>query len=190
MGILTEFEGKFNFDECLESNHLAYLKAFNQTRRMKWSESSLQYRPDPIREAVSLPIGPQGAYYVGDEMRPIWEGGDPAIEDYNSPPSGQPSLWCLWTPSDEGKAIAWNGGDKFYAHVEWIRYLIDHFIQPWGYHLRGKVEWESEVHYRWSDEFETEKPCLSCGDIIIESNEFTINKQIVWLTDMDDTYTR
>jgi hypothetical protein len=141
MGTTTRFEGKFEFDKPLVLSHKAYLDAFNRTRRMKWSETALRDRSDPIREAVSLPIGHEDAYFVGEESTPIWEGGDPAIIDYNSPPEGQPSLWCLWSPTDDGKALAWDGGDKFYSCVEWISYLIDNFIKPWGYEMKGCVIW-------------------------------------------------
>jgi hypothetical protein len=53
-----------------------------------------------------------------------------------------PSIWCDWTPTDEGDGIEWNGTEKFYAYVPWLQYLIDHFLQPWGYTLSGSVQWQ------------------------------------------------
>lgn len=48
----------------------------------------------------------------------------------NKPPEGQPGLWCQWIPTDDGKYIVWDGGEKFYNSVEWMQYLIDHFLKP------------------------------------------------------------
>ena len=47
-------------------------------------------------------------------------------------------------PNEEGTAIAWDGGEKFYGYVEWIAYLIEHFLEPWGYKVNGTVEWDGE----------------------------------------------
>jgi hypothetical protein len=186
MGIMTDFKGRFELDKPLDANHIAYLSAFNKTRRMKWSVSAIQERPDPIREAVLLPIGPEGAYYVGGETRIIWEAGDPAIDDYNNPPQGQPGLWCLWSPTDAGKSIAWDGGDKFYFYVEWLHYLIDHFIRNWGYEITGRVTWESEVINHWSEEQQEDEPCISRGEIIVESNVITVNQEIIWINESEE----
>ncbi|MEG3844580.1 hypothetical protein QT986_30660, partial [Microcoleus sp. herbarium14] len=29
-------------------------------------------------------------------------------------------------------------------YVEWLQYLIDNFLKPWGYVLRGEVNWQGE----------------------------------------------
>lgn len=55
-----------------------------------------------------------------------------------------PSYYCQWMPNSDGTAIEWNGGEKFYNYVEWIQYLIEHFLAPWGYVLNGTVEWDGE----------------------------------------------
>jgi hypothetical protein len=47
-------------------------------------------------------------------------------------------------PNEEGTAIEWDGGEKFYYYIEWITYLIDNFIGPWGYVLNGTVQWYGE----------------------------------------------
>jgi hypothetical protein len=47
-------------------------------------------------------------------------------------------------PNDDGTAIVWDGGEKFYEYVDWIEYLINNFLQPWGYVLNGEVEWFGE----------------------------------------------
>jgi len=57
---------------------------------------------------------------------------------------GTPDSWCSWIPSKDGAAIEWDGGEKFYFYVDWLEFLIDRFLKPWGYVLSGRVEWEGE----------------------------------------------
>jgi hypothetical protein len=148
MGYTTDFNGEFNLDKPLTSAHKAYLEKFNETRRMKRKQAPTAKRPDPIRVDAGLPIGKEGAYFVG-------EGGDYGqgegcgndiigLVDYNTPPSGQPSLWCQWVPNEDGTSIVWDGGEKFYEYIDWIEYLVENFIKPWGYTLNGEVEWYGE----------------------------------------------
>ena len=39
----------------------------------------------------------------------------------NTPPFGQPGLWCQWVPTDDGHALVWNGHEKFYRSSGWMR---------------------------------------------------------------------
>jgi hypothetical protein len=95
------------------------------------------------RIAAGLPIGKQGAYFVGG-LGFAGQDDDASIIECNTPPDGQPGLWCQWVPSNDGTAIVWDGSEKFYGYVEWIEYLIEHFLKPWGYVLNGEVEWFGE----------------------------------------------
>lgn len=99
--------------------------------------------PDPVRIAAGLPIGGQGGYFVGS-MKDCGQEETHDVIDYNNPPNGQPEIWCQWTPTEDGTAIEWNGMEKFCNYVEWIKYLITHFLAPWGYVLAGSVEWQGE----------------------------------------------
>jgi len=110
---------------------------------MKRKAAETAKREDKLRLAVKLPVGPEGAYFVGSQSDSGQEH-TPDITDYNSPPSGQPGLWCQWTPNEDGTAIRWDGGEKFYEYVEWIEYLMDNFLKPWGYKLKGEVLWRGE----------------------------------------------
>ena len=58
--------------------------------------------------------------------------------------AGYPGFWCQWVPNDDGTAIKWDGGEKFYSYVQWLQYIIDHFIKPWGLTLNGEVAWFGE----------------------------------------------
>lgn len=104
MGYTTDFSGQVKVDPPLNQAEIEYLKKFSYTRRMKRGN---------------------GPYFVDDTGS---HGAD--VTDYNSPPAGQPGLWCQWRPTDDGSAIEWDEGEKFYSAVEWMEYLIEHFLKP------------------------------------------------------------
>jgi hypothetical protein len=54
----------------------------------------------------------------------------PDVLDYNRPPPGQPGLWCHWVPTEDGREIEWDGGEKFYDAAAWMQYIINHFLKP------------------------------------------------------------
>ena len=147
MGYTKDFTGEFTVTPALDAAQVAYLAAFNKTRRMQRDEQVTVTRPDPVRDAVGLPVGPQGGYFVGAGGGYGQEDGDRkslGIVDYNQPPTGQPGLWCQWEPSADGGTIAWDGGEKFYDYVEWLEYLVENFLKPWGRVLSGEVTWSGE----------------------------------------------
>ena len=53
-------------------------------------------------------------------------------------------FYCQWIPTEDGRAIEWDGGEKFYDYVEWLKYLIDKFLVPNGYNLNGCVQYQGE----------------------------------------------
>ena len=108
MGYTTDFSGQVNVDPPLNQAEIEYLNKFNRTRRMKRGK---------------------GPYFV-DGSGWYGQGLDADVTDYNNPPAGQPGLWCQWRPTDDGTAIEWDGGEKFYNSVEWMEYLIEHFLKP------------------------------------------------------------
>jgi hypothetical protein len=148
MGYTTNFTGQFNLSPTLTPEHKAYLTQFAEIRHMRRNPSKTAVLDDPLREAVGLPIGGEGDYYVGTankfDSQGVFGVKDESIIDGNSPPSSQPGLWCQWVPTVSGEAIVWDDGEKFYEYVDWIRYLVDHFLTPWGYLVAGIVYWEGE----------------------------------------------
>ena len=108
MGYTTEFSGQVTISPPLSQEEIDYLRKFNRTRRMSRQEG---------------PYYVEGGGFMGQDR-------DDGIINYNSPPAGQPSLWCQWTPTEDGTAIEWDGGEKFYDSPEWMKYLIDHFVGP------------------------------------------------------------
>jgi hypothetical protein len=167
MGYTTDFSGSFSLDKPLTDAHAAYLRKFAETRRMSRNAEIASKFPDPIREAVGLPIGNQGCYFVGG-LGFCGQDLDASVVNSNSEPSGQPSLWCQWVPTDDNDGIEWDGGEKFYNYTEWLKYIIEHFLKPWGYVLEGDVEWFGEER---DDR----------GMIMVENNNVTTKRaRIVW----------
>jgi hypothetical protein len=60
----------------------------------------------------------------------------------------QPGLWCQWViedGTDEGtQVLVWDGGEKFYEYIPWLKYYIKKFFEPWGVKLNGEIIWEGE----------------------------------------------
>lgn len=162
MGYTTDFEGRFALNRPLAPEHHAYLKAFNNTRRMMRHEKAAASMSDTIREAAGLPVGHQGGYFVGGGGF-MGQDRDESVAKPNQPPDGQPGLWCKWTPSEDGHAIEWDGGEKFYDYVDWLKYIIQYFLAPWGYSLTGEVLFQGEdIHDR--------------GTIVVVENEVSVKK--------------
>lgn len=144
MGYTTEFSGKFNLNKPLSPAHADYLRAFSRTRRMKRDAEKTARLPDPVRKMVELPVGTDGEFFVGSP-KDFGQERTPDIAEYNYPPSTQPSLWCQWVPSEDRLHIEWDGNEKFSDYVEWLQYLIDSFLTPWGYKLTGEVRFQGEA---------------------------------------------
>lgn len=166
MGYTTDFSGHFTLDAPLTKEQAKYLNQFSSTRRMKRATGSLEdlppsvwgrhhevtrlveTLPDPVREAVGLPVGSEGAYFVGSEN--CGQEHDGTILEYNDPPEGQPGLWCQWIAEQDSEGnytlISWDGNEKFYEYTAWLEYIIENFLKPWGRVLNGEVEWSGEEH--------------------------------------------
>lgn len=143
MGYHTDFSGRFTLNKPLARAHADYLQAFCDTRRMMRDPELAGALPDPVRVEVGLPIGDQGGYFVGGGGS-FGQDKDASIIDFNREPKGQPALWCQWVPTEDRLGIEWNGTEKFYAYTEWLQYLCDHFLGPWGYVLTGEVAYQGE----------------------------------------------
>jgi hypothetical protein len=173
MGYTTDFWGKFSFNKKVADKHRDYINAFINTRRMKRNAKVAEKFPDPIRTAVGLPIGTDGGFYVGGGEFKGQEH-DASVVEYNSTPYGQPSLWCQWAVSDDGKFLEWDGGEKFYDYVEWLEYIINNFLKPWKYTISGEVTWQGEDN---DDR----------GKIVVDKNKITIMRGRV-VYEEDATY--
>jgi hypothetical protein len=160
MGYTTEFNGVFNLNRKLDKAHFDYLIAFSNTRRMSRDVCVCVNMPDPVRIAADLPIGVDGEYFIGGGGF-SGQGYDASVLYCNLPPATQPGLWCDWIPGKNGDTIEWDNGEKFYEYVEWLEYIIAHFLKPWGYVLNGSVEWRGEA---WED----------TGKIVVKDNVVSV----------------
>jgi len=120
---------------------------------------------------LNVIYGNEGEYFAKDDgdFGQSGHGTDKSILDYNTPPgqlgydsnsdfngkwnenkrrqnegSCQPGLWCQWEVSENGSILQWDGGEKFYNYVEWMKYLINHFFSKWGVLLNGEITWEGQ----------------------------------------------
>jgi hypothetical protein len=140
VGYTTEFSGRIEITPALNAEEINYLKKFAGTRRMDCE---------------------QGPYYADRGGMAGQDYNDPLVKNYNSPPEGQPGLWCQWVPTEDGSAIEWDGGEKFYYAPEWMEYLIEHFVGadpqakavlPFlqAHKLNGEITAQGEdIHDRW-----------------------------------------
>jgi hypothetical protein len=165
MGYTTDFTGKLEFRKPLTAVEVAYIQKFNETRRMKRSALLADALADPLRKAVGLPIGVEGCYFVNGNGN-YGQDKDVSVIEHNTPPEGQPGLWCGWTVNDAGTHLEWDGAEKFYNYIEWLRYLIDNFFKPWVCYLNGEITWQGED--------DTDK-----GKIIVTDNEIEVREGTV-----------
>jgi hypothetical protein len=159
MQYAAELDGRFAITPVLSQAHKDYLLAFARTRRVQRDPDLLRYCPDPKREAVGLSLAVDGGFFIGQEENSR----GPDITDYNKPPLGQPGLWCQWVPSSYASAIEWDGIEKFESYVEWLEFLVEALLKPWGYEVNGTVKWFGEDH----DDF---------GIIVCENNRITVKR--------------
>lgn len=125
--------------------------------------------PFPKNNTPQGIYGRDGEYFVHEDGE-FGQSKDDSIVDYNTPPGQielkgnlpnfmethdknkklikggtcQPGLWCQWIADENGEFLKWDGSEKFYNYIEWLRYLIDHFFDEWGVKLNGEVEWIGE----------------------------------------------
>lgn len=142
MGYTTEFSGSFKLTPALNQEQINYLTAFSNSRRVKRHADLCEKKEDPIRYAVGLPVGEEGEFCVFSEGH--WMNSDETIIDYNQHPKNQHGLWCHWIPSEDGTEILWNGAEKFYEYIQWINYINENFLKPWGITIDGDVKWFGE----------------------------------------------
>lgn len=142
MSFGIELQGQFNLTPRLTSDQIKYLTKFSETRRMQRSGSIAEKLPDPARNAVKLPIGRQAEYFVGGLVNCVRDTDDSVLKDY--PPTSQPGYWCPWRPSEDGNFIEPIGYGVTCDDIEWLEYVIEHFLTPWGITANGCVTWRDE----------------------------------------------
>ena len=108
MGYTTDFEGSIQISPPLNEAERSFLRDLATTRRMNRTKGPLF-----IQDTVNF-----GQHH------------DPDVLDYNNPHPHQPSLWLQWEPSEDGKFLQWDGGEKFYGSAEWMEYIVNGLLSP------------------------------------------------------------
>jgi hypothetical protein len=67
---------------------------------------------------------------AGDPTTITTKDGVTITYDYYQSSEEHPDMYCRWTVSDDGRKIMWDGWEKFYEYEEWMRFIIEHFLQP------------------------------------------------------------
>lgn len=152
MGYTTTFSGSFEIDRPVDDETYKLLHGLASTRRMQRDIRKLGRRvyvgkvkkvTKEIAEQWKKEFGEQGEFWVGDSADSGQTHTDDVI-DYNKPPDSQPGLWCSWSIQGDRQTIEWDGSEKFYKYVEWIKYFIEKILAPRGYKLNGSVTWQGE----------------------------------------------
>lgn len=139
MGYSTEYKGQIDINPILTHKEYKFLTCFSKTRRVQRT---------------------QGPYYVENPSYNSYSctySRNSGVTNANSPPEGQPGLWCQWVPTKERDGLVWDKCEKFYFGVEWMVYLIQHFlgINPLakvsltflqGHTLNGAIEAQGQNH--------------------------------------------
>jgi hypothetical protein len=170
MGYQTFFKGYLTLGKQLTVEQINYLNAFTSIRKMKRDvqklmeiyKGTLGYPGKEVGKNSAEEIyGFEGEYFVGKYDREIE---DASIIDINIPPGqadlvfadspiskklGIPSLWCHWCVHSNEQTnemqIKWDGFVNFYQHEEWLKYLVNHFFEPWGIKLNGQIQWQGQT---------------------------------------------
>lgn len=183
MGYTTEFDGSLQISPPVSDELKNYINRFSHTRRMKRDNAIIKTMDSNWKDhCFQGNLGHEGEYYLIPETVPKnwcsekelpWVKKNPdttvteqfgqihdqSVINYNHPPTTQPGLWCQWIITDN-QTLEWDLGEKFYAYVEWLKYLIDNFFKPNGHTLNGTIRWRGED---FSD----------VGVIIVEDNDVT-----------------
>jgi hypothetical protein len=108
MGHTTDFVGHIDIEPALNEDEINYLTALSTSRRFR--------RPGGPND---VPGNPRA-----EDCR------DFDHDSYTAPAHGQPGLRCPWVPCWEGCCLSFDGNEKLYEPVPWLRYLIAHFLKP------------------------------------------------------------
>lgn len=53
--------------------------------------------------------------------------------------------WCQWRPTEDGTGIEYTEDEvSVYDFDDWLEYLVETFLAPWGYVLNGRIDYHGE----------------------------------------------
>jgi hypothetical protein len=123
MGYSVSLDGRFAIEPALLPEQVHSLTVFTRTGR-----TAAVGRPSQIAGATFM----MQAHVEGDH-----EGLSARLE-------GQPSRFCCWRPTSDGRSLEWDGCEKFTRYEAWAKFLITTFFAPWERCLEGRVQWTGE----------------------------------------------
>lgn len=96
---------------------------------------------------------------------------DGVLLDYTDAPETMPhGSYLQWQPNNYGTGLEWNGGEKFYDYVHWLRWLIKHYFTPRNITLNGELRWQGE-------------DISDVGILTVDNNKVTTQKLEIKLTE-------
>lgn len=130
MGYDTTFDGSIRIEPPLNASEISFLTDFAESRRMH-------------RTKGPLFVGGGGFHGQDNEAD---------VLNNNRPDPDQPGLWCQWVPTDDGTALEWDGGEKFYESPQWMKYIIEKLLAPsaQGYVARHVNEDPRLLHFTFN----------------------------------------
>lgn len=131
MSYNLNFSGKFKISKPLEKEQIEYIQAFSKTKKVLRDSDLCEKVYDPIRLAVKLPVGYDGEFCVFglNYLNKDYES-DLTVLDTKYPPLNQPSNWCSWTCSDDGKYIIIVQDNKnVYMFFQWLTYILNNLLK-------------------------------------------------------------
>lgn len=143
MSYTYDLIGKLSVSPPLSADQVAYIQEFSHSYRHKFAPK-WQSWPNPLREAVGLPVGIEGEY-ISSAMGTGVDFIENCMEVDTNTPNNQPSFQCCWTTTAKGNVVKWNKLGRTFAPVQWLEYMMEHFFKPWGVTLNGKVECHGEA---------------------------------------------
>jgi len=129
MGYTTSFRGSVKTNKPVDDETFNLINGLATTRRMKRNLTG---------------YGVEGEFYYNPDSKEMGQEDTPDIIDDNKPPRTQPSLWLQWVMCDDKQTIEWDGNEKFYEYTRWMRYIINSILEPRGYVVNGKIDWNGE----------------------------------------------
>lgn len=131
----------------MENRHADYLRAFATIEHRCRDAGKTGNISDPLREAVGLDVGVEGCFFVGGD------GGekDKSVIAWDSYPENLPGAYCPWTVSPDNTSIVESGkwewcGFQLVEMVNWLKFIEQEFLNPWGYAIEGQVFFQEPNH--------------------------------------------
>lgn len=202
MGYTTDFSGRLEITPALNYKQMEYINRFSHTRRMKRDVATLMvlfkgqhgYPFTKSKDPKKI-YGNEGEYFAREDGQ-SGQSKDSSILDFNVAPGQlgyndknywkenekrsekgicQPGLWCQWEIVMDGDKcyLQWDGGEKFYAYTEWLKYLINHFFSKWKVKLNGSIHWTGEES-------------TDMGKIKVIDNKVTVHEAVISFKDDEE----